>query len=172
MRVAVETDQGEVGVVSLHLRTPRHGLERLYDRKAMLRIGMQGVTPLEAEIERRRRETAAARQWVDSFSGPSIVMGDFNMSVQSTIYRREWSDRTNAFSAAGFGFGYTKRTPIRALEGVDYGVRIDHVLTDPAQRVLRCWVGPDVVSDHLPVCADVELRRAAKAERKTIAASP
>ena len=157
MRVVLQTDQGTLGIFSVHLRTPRHGLEGLYDPSAKMHIGMKGVTPLEVEIQRRRLETAAVRDWIDSFDGPSIVAGDFNMPVQSTIYRRTWRDRTNAFSAAGFGFGYTKRTPIQALEGLDYGVRIDHILADPGVKILRCWVGPDVGSDHLPVCADVGL---------------
>ena len=38
-----------------------------------------------------------------------------------------------------------------------FGVRIDHVLTGDGWRCRRCWVGPDVGSDHLPLLADLSL---------------
>ena len=66
-----------------------------------------------------------------------------------------WDDYTNAFSKAGFGFGETRWTTMR---GITFGVRIDHILTNEHWRPQRCWVGPDVGSDHLPVIADLRLR--------------
>ena len=84
---------------------------------------------------------------------PVIIAGDFNMPVESTIYRRFWSGLGNVFEDAGFGFGYTKRENrwIRA--------RIDHVLY--AERWFdgtAAETGPDVGSDHLPVIAELRWR--------------
>jgi len=59
--------------------------------------------------------------------GTTIVTGDFNMPVESAIYRNTWSVFSNAFNTAGLGFGYTKITPKR---GSTYGTRIDHILFD------------------------------------------
>ena len=81
-----------------------------------------------------------------------IVAGDFNMPSDSRIYRACWAKYRNAFSDQGFGYGYTKWTPLR---GSRYGLRIDHVLTSDHWHVQRAWIGPDVGSDHLPILADV-----------------
>ena len=91
------------------------------------------------------------KQWIGRFSEALIIAGDFNMPTDSAIYRQYWSRYSNAFSTCGFGFGHTKQSVIR---GLHYGLRIDHVLTDPFWRCRRCWVGPDLGSDHLPVIAD------------------
>ena len=76
------------------------------------------------------------------------------MPVDSTIYRRDWSNYRDAFSDAGLGYGYTE-WPQKS--GRLVGVRIDHVLTGPGWRCRRCWVEPDVGSDHLPLLADLSL---------------
>ena len=39
--------------------------------------------------------------------------------------------------------------------------RIDHLWVDDRWAVARCWVGPDLGADHLPVLAEVVLRRSA-----------
>jgi endonuclease/exonuclease/phosphatase (EEP) superfamily protein YafD len=62
------------------------------------------------------------------------------------IFRREFGDYQDAFSVAGWGYGYTKFTRV-------HGVRIDHVMCDGAWQAMKCWVGPDVGSDHRPVIA-------------------
>ena len=79
----------------------------------------------------------------------SLLAGDFNMPVESAIYGQCWSRFSNAFDAVGLGLGHTKFTRWR-------GVRIDHILAGPGWRFRRCWVGPDVHSDHHPVIAEVE----------------
>jgi endonuclease/exonuclease/phosphatase (EEP) superfamily protein YafD len=79
------------------------------------------------------------------------VAGDFNAPVESVIYQESWGDWTNAFSAAGWGFGRTRMSRwIRA--------RIDHILSDDRWVVHRSWVGPDVGSDHRPLFAELRLR--------------
>ena len=80
--------------------------------------------------------------------GPTVIVGDFNLTDDSAIYRRYWSRYRDAFATAGLGWGYTKFT--RRI-----GVRIDHVLAGPGWQFRNCWVGPDVGSDHRPVLADV-----------------
>jgi vancomycin resistance protein VanJ len=147
---AVRADGREIEFCSVHLRSPHDGLDAVRDRKTLLRPSDGPI--LDAEIEERRLESEDARRFVRDFGPASILAGDFNMPVDSSIYRRYWSDYRDAFSDAGLGFGYTEwpRLRVRLL-----GVRIDHVLTGKGWRCRRCWVGPDVGSDHLPLLADI-----------------
>jgi endonuclease/exonuclease/phosphatase (EEP) superfamily protein YafD len=89
---------------------------------------------------------------------PLILAGDFNMTADSPTYRETLSRYGNAFSRSGFGFGHTER-PFK--HGSLFGIRIDHVLFGPDWQPCRCWVGPELGSDHLPVIADLALKPAA-----------
>lgn len=147
----VETPLGDIGFCSVHLLTPRQGLDAVLNRRTI--VDPARSRPLRTETEYRRRESEELRAWIDGFAGPTIIAGDFNMPIDSSIYRDNWSMRSNAFSVAGLGFGHTKITIKR---GFQYGARIDHILFDDAFFGCRnCWVGPDVGSDHLPLLADL-----------------
>jgi endonuclease/exonuclease/phosphatase (EEP) superfamily protein YafD len=157
MRVVVKTPHGSLGVFVVHMPTARYALEQLPDRSSPVLVSSAGVAAVRADIERRRQAAESVGQWVDTFDDAVLVLGDFNMPVDSAIYRQFWSDWTNAFSAAGFGLGRTKHTPMRALDGMLLGSRIDHILVRPGVRVTSCWVGPSMGSDHRSVCADLSV---------------
>lgn len=142
-RYEIQTPAGPVHFFNLHLPTPRKGLEPL------LRKSGVAVAQLRADIAYRWERSLRSRDWVRQAHGPVLLAGDFNMLIDSAIYRGCWSDFTNGFSSVGIGWGYTKFT--RA-----FGIRIDHVLAGPGWRFRRCWVGPDVGSDHRPLLADLE----------------
>ncbi|MBA3315009.1 MAG: endonuclease/exonuclease/phosphatase family protein [Planctomycetaceae bacterium] len=142
----VTTPDGPVDFANVHFTTVRPGLEAVMARK------LAGAPALQASIDRRWRESEAVAQLIRSGSEPVVIAGDFNMTEESAIFRTHWSDYTDAFSAAGLGFGYTKHTDW-------HGVRIDYVLADADFDLDCCWVGDDVGSDHLPVVA--EMRRVA-----------
>ncbi len=150
VRCVIKTPQGAVSIACVHLQTPRRGIGQVLDRATI--VNPARSVHLTEDITKRRCESEAVAQWLGTTSWPWIAAGDFNMPVESAIYRDVWAGRTNAFSAAGFGFGYTKWTP---LFGHHFGARIDHVLAGPRVTVRRCWVGTDVGSDHLPVIADL-----------------
>jgi endonuclease/exonuclease/phosphatase (EEP) superfamily protein YafD len=128
---------------NLHLATPRWGL------LAVVFGSPGGIDKLQANSDLRRDQSAAIRRRASSLDGPVLLAGDFNTPLESTIYRQCWSAYTNAFSAAGLGWGNTHLTRHTA-------VRIDHVLASRDWRVRRCWVGPDVGAAHRPVIADLE----------------
>lgn len=140
----LRTPSGRVVITNLHLETPRGGLEQLIAK------GLQGgVAAVRANTMLRDIESRLARRWVDNQPAPRIVLGDFNTAPESRLFDRHWSGFTNAWDAAGRGFGYTKRNGwIRA--------RIDHVLVDGQWRVRGAWVGEDYGSDHLPLVVDLE----------------
>lgn len=138
---ALQTPSGMINLFNLHLETPREGLEALIHRR------WQGIKEMKSVTDQQEQESALASAWVREFDHV-IVVGDFNMTVRNPIFHRYWSFLKDAFSTAGQGFGHTKLTQW-------FGVRIDHVLTDPGWRILDVLVGPDVGSDHRPLVVDL-----------------
>jgi len=151
--VSVETPSGPTNVCSVHLRTARWGILPVLDRHTVVNPSRKYI--LKREIENRRLESEELAQWIKQFSGPMIIAGDFNMPPDSVVYRQYWDDYANAFSKAGFGFGTTRWTK---MKGITFGIRIDHILSDEHWHPVRCWLGPDIGSDHLPVLADLRIR--------------
>lgn len=147
-RATLETAGGVIRVGVVHLETPRDALDQFPDLSSIPTLG--NVT--RHNIAQRERESRVAREWI--FNGdeyPTIVAGDFNLPIESAIYRRHWSDLRNAFSRSGLGFGYTKRTRL-------WGIRIDHILTTDHFVTARAQIGQDVGSDHRPLLAVLSLR--------------
>lgn len=136
----IETPNGTVEVVVVHLETPRRGLEALRSRG--------NISRMEPSILVRDLGSRRISRWVERETRNAIIAGDFNMPVESRIYRTYWSQCENAFSTVGHGFGYT-----RVLKR--FSVRIDHVLGCQVWQAVRAFVGPDLGSDHLPVVVDL-----------------
>ena len=139
-----EVDGESFTFVNVHLYTPREGLEALRnkDRRAFEIIGDNTL--------RRREEAAAVASFIDEKKRPVLLAGDFNATVESSLYRDIFGGYQNAFSRTGWGWGYTMFTRW-------HGIRIDHVLADGEWIIHRSWVGPDVGSAHRPLIADVSL---------------
>jgi endonuclease/exonuclease/phosphatase (EEP) superfamily protein YafD len=133
----------ELHLTNLHLDTPRAGLGPVREGSLSEGFGKLQTKSLTRDIESRQ-----AREWVDADAGAIVVLGDFNLPVESVIYRKHWGDMLNAFSHSGFGFGFTRIAGwIRA--------RIDHVLVGEGVHVRDAFVGPDFGSDHRPMIADL-----------------
>ncbi len=152
IRYLVELPSGPLQFFVLHLPTPRYGLEAVLDRKQGLDLSR---TPeAKAMLKIRSEESRLVSQWIAGFPGAKLIAGDFNTPVESTIFRRYWSDYRNSFSTAGFGFGFTKVTE---AQGWSYGARIDHILYTPPWHCVGAWVADDLGSDHLPLVAEFQL---------------
>ncbi len=141
-RYHLQSPHGPIVVTNIHVETARHGLEQLLLREENATGAVNDNTTL------RDLESQQARRWVDAGGGPAIVLGDFNMPIESAIYRQHWGDFSNAWNRAGRGFGHTKDTGWILL-------RIDHVLTDGGWRAIAATVGPSYGSDHWPVIVDL-----------------
>jgi endonuclease/exonuclease/phosphatase (EEP) superfamily protein YafD len=81
---------------------------------------------------------------------PLLMGGDFNVPPDYAAMAALSSSFRFAFEDAGWGYGYTR--PARRP-----WLRIDHILASPDWIFTRCWVGPDVGSDHLPLIAEAVL---------------
>ncbi len=134
--------QRPVLFANVHLDTPREGFE------ALLHKDPRAPAEIRINASRRRDEAQAVAELVQDSAHPSLLAGDFNLPVESSLYKSAFATYKNAFSRAGWGFGYTKFTRW-------HGIRIDHVLASQHWTVKSCRVGPSVGSDHRPVIADV-----------------
>jgi vancomycin resistance protein VanJ len=141
-RYHVALPAGRLTLGNLHLETPRRGLERLRGSGEAARL--VGNTMLREAGSRR------ASRWLEA-QQVEVVAGDFNLPVESRIYRENWTRCGNAFSRIGRGFGWT-----RIL--YRFSARIDHVLVCRGWHAIRAEVGPDLGSDHLPVIVDLVRR--------------
>lgn len=144
----LDSPAGRLTLVHVHLATVRSGLFEVMHR------GWRGAPDLTVNTDLRRQESLRVRDRAMRMAPVPLVVGDFNLPVESAIYREAWSGWSNAFSHAGFGFGWTKRTRW-------HGVRVDHVLYGPGWECRRAWVGPGLGFDHRIVVADLARTRAA-----------
>ena len=86
-----------------------------------------------------------------SFETPIIITGDLNTPALGLTYRGLVARYTDAFRAAGWGFGHTFRSDRPYT-------RIDYILVDKRFCVARCFVPNSRASDHRPVVADIAIR--------------
>ncbi len=140
-RVSLDVNGTLATVYILHMESPRDALaqaryldfSRLYDNTIFRSIDSQ-----------------VASRFVDRDAPGLMVLGDFNLTIESTIYQRDWGDFTNAFSAVGTGFGHT-------MFAGWHRVRIDHVLAGEQWQPVSARVLRGYPSEHQPVV--VELTR-------------
>ena len=150
-RVRVRPPSGrDFWVVSAHLPTLRKGLMR----------SMEGdVAGLKVHIDHWRHEM---RRVVDALAEiadrPFLVGGDFNMPPDDSTMAGLRGACLFGFEEAGWGYGYTRPTNSPWF-------RIDDILASPDWVFTRCWVGPNLGSDHLPLVAEVVLPAARPPEK-------
>lgn len=137
----LRTDPGVIDFVALHLETPRQGLAPLRREGSSSR--------LSANIQIRAAGARRISHWIQRETKNPIIAGDFNLPVESRIYRAYFGHCANAFSSTGPGFGWTRVLKNR------FSVRIDHILACGSWRPIATEVGPDLGSDHLPLIADL-----------------
>jgi endonuclease/exonuclease/phosphatase (EEP) superfamily protein YafD len=140
--VRIRGRTAEVIVTHFHTALPRPLRERVWQRP---RFHMQVAAAVRAE------QTDNLVRVVRAAGRPLIVGGDFNSPPGSYAYRRLSERLQSAFSAGGWGFGWSfpAQRPL---------LRIDHLFVSPEFRVLQCRVLPLTVSDHRPVVADLDWR--------------
>jgi endonuclease/exonuclease/phosphatase (EEP) superfamily protein YafD len=140
VRVLVRAPGGvEFGLVSVHMPTLRFGLYRFLENDV---AGLQQHTAWWDRQASRLLGGLAEMRDV-----PILIGGDFNLPPDHASMAALGSQFRFAFEDAGWGYGYTRPTRYPWF-------RIDHILSSPEWVFTRCWVGPDVGSDHLPLIAE------------------
>ena len=135
-------------LATVHFLSPREGLSQITSARTVLAPSKRDELMLQTAQRREEQQRISAP--IAKLRGPLIIAGDFNTPVSSRIYRKCWSQFRNAFSEAGWGLGRTVRIH---HGGLAFSARVDHILASQHWRCDRCWLGPDVGSDHLPLIA-------------------
>jgi len=111
-------------------------------------------SPTDAELVRRRDQQAArVAQYVRALGKPTVVAGDFNMTMWNRGYHSLAKAGGLANARKGYGVGPTWPALWRL------GVPIDHILATDGIRLADFRVLPGVGADHLPIAAEFSLRR-------------
>jgi endonuclease/exonuclease/phosphatase family metal-dependent hydrolase len=98
----------------------------------------------------RKRQVARMVEVLAPRRRPLVVMGDFNAG---------WRDETSAVQHLASSLQLVAHAPHDPMHTFPaYGSRLDWILVSRELAFDRHEVLPDVVSDHLPVVADVRLR--------------
>jgi endonuclease/exonuclease/phosphatase family metal-dependent hydrolase len=146
----IESPFGNIAFNGIHLPTARFGILHMLDRR-------MGINPFKTDVLARESENRwhvakQAREAVNIQQLPCIIAGDFNMPVESRLYRELWGDLNNAFDSAGRGYNWTSS---ERLHGIAVNIRVDHILTCNSATPMTAEVAESVNSDHLPIIADI-----------------
>lgn len=129
-------------LMNVHLETPRHILSELIG----LSINMRNI---ENYRENKSLEASMLSTWASSQSN-FVMAGDFNMTINESLYRDYFYSYQNALNIAGLGANYTKYTSW-------HGVRIDHTLASSNMSFERADVMPSLGGDHRAVVTVISL---------------
>lgn len=85
--------------------------------------------------------------------GPTLLVGDFNLTDRHPLYRsKSAAGLVDAFQAAGSGRGYTFPARLGPLPCLPL-LRLDYIWHTRHLRATACWIGEAAGSDHRPVLA-------------------
>lgn len=152
----VDTPEGVVLVASIHLNTPRKGVDELRWHSVLSGSGVEEFNEFQ---KKRAYEMLETRRWLDEQAGgkPLIVAGDFNTPTTSSLFVGPWAGLQSAFEAAGLGYGYTVPCSTdRVWPHNTPWARIDHILCSADWLIDRCEIGHTDGSDHRLLWADLQ----------------
>lgn len=112
---------------------------------------------MRVAFKKRGIQTDIIRKQLDESTYPEIFCGDLNDVPGSYAYFSVKNKKRDAFIAKGFGFGQTYYSFSSNFMRQLPTIRIDYIFTDPRFTVQQCTRIPVILSDHIPVIADVRL---------------
>ena len=115
------------------------------------------VRKMRVAFKKRGVQTNIIRKQLDESTHPEIFCGDLNDVPGSYAYFSVKNKKRDVFIAKGFGFGQTYYSFSSNFMRQLPTIRIDYIFTDPRFTVLQCTRIPVILSDHIPVVADVRL---------------
>lgn len=117
--------------------------------------GIQEATSRDLLVSVARLKRAAAEEGT-----PGLLVGDFNSTESSGLYRRLLGlGLVDGYRQGGAGFAFSFPVDYRyPYIRVPMCVRIDHLFLTAGLSVKKAQLGPDAGSDHLPLQAEVWLR--------------
>lgn len=121
-----------------------NNLEKEHSKRVFLGMGKTFV--------RQQEQMELVLESIKSSPHKVIVMGDFNNTAYSYIYRELTSDRLDdAYKQDGNGFG-------RTFDFDYFPLRIDYILVDEGLEVISFETFEIHYSDHFPIRATIQLK--------------
>lgn len=154
MRYLVQAPLGRLAVYSVHPISPRGalGVYRLKDLFHQMRTGKilagDPETNMSHNATLRAKQIEAAASMAGREKHPVLIAGDTNLPGLSAALHRYLSGYRDAFSSAGWGFGYT--FPQRRAF-----LRLDRIVAGPELDFSEFQVGCQGASDHFCVASRV-----------------
>ena len=112
-------------------------------------VGLHPLPPSGPNNSRlRNQQLATAAQHISALAKPRVVLGDFNSTSSSPVFR-DFLQATG-LTDSRYGRGWQPTWPARSRL---LRIPIDHCLVEPSLRVIDRSVGPKIGSDHLPLRA-------------------
>lgn len=145
VRALVEAPFGRFQVAGVHFYTAVYGRTL---KKELKRV----PSYMRHTGSIRREQTQDLLEWTRKIEEPLILAGDFNTPPAGQIYQSLINEFGDAFAERGLGWGYTFQSHRPLL-------RIDYIFHSPQWDVVRCEVGTGRGSDHLPLFAELALRK-------------
>ena len=157
-RAEVEWVGQRIAVYSLHLRS--FGPARPWVAPDRFDVGrwLRSLDSLRDDMVWRAQEAARFRMILDAERLPYLVLGDFNSTPHQWAYHHIAAGHADVLAKVGPPFARTFPDS-RPL------VRIDGVLASPHWRVVSARIGPEGLSDHRAVIAEVALASGAAGDR-------
>ncbi|MFT5761450.1 MAG: vancomycin resistance protein VanJ [Polaribacter sp.] len=102
---------------------------------------------LQTTFKRQAIQTEQFLAHEQDWKGKKIILGDFNNTPFSWVYRKIKSDKKDAFIEAGNGFGKTFN--------YSFPMRIDFILTSTDIEINQFKTFDEKFSDHFPILARI-----------------
>ncbi len=104
---------------------------------------------LQTTFKKQATQTEQFLAHEQNWKGKEIIVGDFNNTAYSWVYRRIKSTKKDAFIEAGKGFGKTFN--------YSFPMRIDFILTSTDIEVNQFKTFNEKYSDHFPIQASLKI---------------
>ncbi len=116
-------------------------------------VGLHIRAPVKLEgAAQRNRQMASLAQFVQEQSQPIMLLGDFNITPWSPVFRDFLAEADLVDARLGHGLTPTWPTSLPLA-----GVPIDHAVVSPGIKIHDFQRGPHVGSDHFPIIVDFSL---------------
>jgi endonuclease/exonuclease/phosphatase family metal-dependent hydrolase len=102
---------------------------------------------LQTTFKKQATQTEQFLAHEQNWKGKKIILGDFNNTAYSWVYRKIKSDKKDAFLEAGSGFGKSFN--------YSFPMRIDFILTSPGIEINQFKTFDEKFSDHYPILARI-----------------
>jgi endonuclease/exonuclease/phosphatase (EEP) superfamily protein YafD len=131
-----------------------HATLDLHGKRVDLIATHPPAPPKVNEMLWRNQQLIGLADLAHNLSHPVILAGDLNLTSYHPFFNDLLRDSGLYDSRRGFGIQASWPVGLGPL-----GITLDHCLLSPSIGVVSRCTGPDIGSDHAPICLDMEISR-------------